>query len=74
MNELVQMSQCLKVSVVYEGIHRADNDGSVFCDVPFIMQVGTGERNGREGVSAAGLIGDIDLFPQLVGERRMLLS
>ena len=68
------MSQCLKVGIIYERIYGADDDGSVFCDVPFIMQVGTGERNGREGVSAAGLIGDIDLFPQLVGERRMLLS
>ena len=64
--------QGLKVVILHIGVYRADHHGLFRVDVQHIHQICCRQRDGREGVPAAGLDRDAHFVSQLVVNRRNL--
>ena len=64
--------QGFKVVILHIGVYRADHHRLFRVDVQYIHQICRSQRDGREGVPAAGLDRDAHFVSQLVVNRRNL--
>ena len=64
--KFLQGFDCLVISVIHIGVDRADNNSFIFCHTQFVVQIGSSQCDGREGITAARLYTNRSLLPQLI--------
>ena len=72
--QLLKLLDSFIIGVIHIGVHRADNNGLVFGHAQLIVEIGCGQCDGRECITAAGLYADRSLFPQLILDGTCLRS
>ena len=69
---VAQCFQGLKVVVLHIGVHRAADNGFFLTDALHDLQIGSSQRNSREGIPAARLHTDAHFLAQLIADGRDL--
>ena len=64
--------QSLEVIIFHVGVHRANDNRFFLAYTLHVLQVGSGQGDGREGIPAAGLHADAHILAQLVVDGRNL--
>ena len=69
---VAQRFQRLKVVVLHIGVYRAGDNGFFLADALHVLQIGSSQRNSREGIPAARLHTDARFLAQLIADGRNL--
>ena len=64
--QFLQVFDGFVISVIHIGVNRADNNSFIFCHTQFVVQIGSSQCDGREGITAAGLYTNRCFFTQLI--------